>query len=352
MIFKNIVSLTNLFFVWDEFKKGKQQKPDVMMFERHLEDNIFALHEELITGKYKHQSYYTFHIYDPKFRIINKATVRDRVVHHLCYEQLEKIFQPTFIYHLYSCQNGKGVHLAVENVSKALRKISKNYTMPVWSLKMDIKKFFASVDQKVLLNLLKKRITDNSFFNLLETIISGYCSDQGVGRGMSIGNLTSQIFANIYLSPLDNFAKHTLREKYYFRYADDFLFLHTDRSHLEEIEKRVIEFALQELHLIVHPNKIIYRKFSQGIDWLGYVLLPHYRVLRSSTKRRMFKNMGRKVEEYNASVLSEYELSQSLQSYLGMMKHCDGYEMSQELTNRVFFEKDQFGGGDKMILQL
>lgn len=209
------------------------------MFERYLEDNIFVLHEELITEKYKHQPYYTFHIYDPKFRIINKATVRDRVVHHLCYEQLEKFFQSTFIYHSYSCQNGKGVHLAVENVSKALRKISKNYTVPVWSLKMDIKKFFASVDQEVLLSLLKKRISNESFFNLLETTISGYCSDQGTGRGMSIGNLTSQIFANIYLSPLDNFAKHTLREKYYFRYADDFLFLHPNRIHLEEIQKRV-----------------------------------------------------------------------------------------------------------------
>lgn len=348
-MFESLVSLNNLFFAWDEFKKGKQQKPDVMIFERHLEDNIFTLHEELITEKYKHQPYYTFHIYDPKFRIINKATVCDRVVHHLCYEQLEKIFQPTFIYHSYSCQNGKGVHLAVENMSKALRKISKNYTVPVWSLKMDMKKFFASVDQKVLLNLLKKRITDDSFFNLLETIISAYRSDQGTGRGMSIGNLTSQIFANIYLSPLDNFAKHVLHEKYYFRYADDFLFLHTDRTRLEEIEKKVIEFALQELHLIVHPNKIIYRKFSQGIDWLGYVLLPHYRVLRTSTKRRMFKKMHQKVEAYNSSSLSEYELSQSLQSYLGMMKPCQAHETSQELMNRVFFEKDQFGGGNKMI---
>ena len=335
------VSLVNLFFAWDDFKKGKQQKPDVLMFERNLEDNIFTLHEELTTKKYQHQPYYTFHIYDPKFRIINKATVRDRVVHHLIYEYLEKIFQPTFIYHSYSCQRNKGVHLSVQNVSKALRKISKNYTVPVWSLKMDIKKFFASVDQTILVSLLRKKIIDDDFFDLLQKIIFSYCSDQGKGLGMSIGNLTSQIFANIYLSPLDYFAKQILKEKYYFRYADDFLFLHTDRAHLEKIQETLINFVEQELHLIVHPNKIIFKKFTEGIDWLGYVFLPHYRVLRTSTKRRMFKNMHNKAQQYNAGLLSNYELSQSLQSYLGIMKHCNNFELSQKLVNKVFFEAEQ-----------
>lgn len=334
-----LFTLENLFSAWDEFKKGKQQKPDVLIFERHLEDNIFLLHEELSTKTYKHQGYHTFHVYDPKFRVINKAVVRDRVVHHLLFRYLEPIFQPTFIYHSYSCQKGKGVHMGVDHVERALRKASKNYTKTIWSLKLDIKKFFASVDHEVLLTLIKKKVKEPDVLYLIEHIIRSFSVPGLLGKGMPIGNLTSQIFANVYLSELDYFAKHTLREHYYFRYADDFLFLHSNRAHLEKVKSAIEHFVSKRLCLTIHPNKIVFRTLQQGIDWLGYILRPHYRILRTSTKQRVFKKIRHKVQEYNQEMIDDFSLAQSIQSYLGLLSHCHSHEVRQHLHNEIWMEK-------------
>lgn len=290
-MYSKLIRLENILNAWYEFRKGKQNKAVVLLFERYLEDNLFQLQAELSTKTYQHQRYETFHIYDPKFRIINKATVRDRIVHHLLFRFLEPKYQPTFIHHSYSCQKGKGVHVAVDGVDGALRKVSKNYTRTVWSLKLDIKKFFASVDHEILLQLLLNKLGDTEVMWLIEKVVRSFSVPDRSGKGMPIGNLTSQIFANIYLSKLDYFAKHHLREHFYFRYADDFLFLHHDLDHLKKIETMVTEFVANQLRLTVHSNKIMYRKLSQGIDWLGYIILPYHKVLRTSTKRRMFAKM-------------------------------------------------------------
>ncbi|MBI5072103.1 hypothetical protein HZB93_04435 [Candidatus Falkowbacteria bacterium] len=333
------VILENLFFAWDEFKKEKQKKVDVMEFERHLEDNLFRLYEDLNRKIYFHQPYETFYIYDPKFRVINKAAVRDRVVHHFVFKYLEKIYQPLFIHQSYACQKGKGTHLAVRDLSRALRAVTGNYTKPVWALKMDIKKFFDSIDHEILLRLLKRRVKDKDIFWLLEQIVRSFNSPQGCSKGVPIGNLTSQIFANIYLSELDYFAKFILREQYYFRYADDFIFLHEDREYLLRLRHRVQEFLRDKLCLTAHPQKISVRKFRQGIDFLGYVLLPYRAALRTKTKRRMFKKISRKVEEYNNSLVDEYKLEQSMQSYLGIIGHCNGHRLEQKLRNEVWASK-------------
>ena len=249
---------------------------------------------------------------------------------------LEPIFQPTFIYHSYSCQKGKGVHVAVNDVDRVLRKASKNYTHTIWSLKMDIKKFFASVDHEILLALLYKKLGDTEIMWLLEKIVRGFHTPGTSGKGMAIGNLTSQIFANIYLNELDYFAKHHLREHYYFRYADDFLFLHPDREHLEKICQQATAFVQKRLGLTVHPNKIIYRKYIQGIDWLGYVLRPHYRVMRTNTKQRMFAKVQRKAEEFNSGKCDQYSLDQTVQSYLEVLSHCEGYALGERLKNEAW----------------
>jgi len=333
---EKIISLENLFSAWREFRSGKQHKPEVMIFERRLEDNLFALYEDLSTNQYRHQSYQNFYVWDPKFRLINKAAVRDRIVHHLVYKYLEKIFQPTFIYHSYSSQVGKGLHKAVVDLKMALRQASKNYKTPLWSLKMDIKKFFASVDHQILLRQLEKRVYDPDVRWLLEEIIHSYATPGQSGRGIPIGNLSSQIFANIYLHELDTHMKFSLREKYYFRYADDFILLARDRGRLEGLQLKICQFLATELKLAVHPQKIVLRKFSQGIDWLGYVLLPHYSVLRTRTKKRMFKKIDKQIKRYNDSTIGDYELNQSLQSYYGLLKHCSGYGLEQELKNRAW----------------
>ncbi|MBI2444737.1 MAG: hypothetical protein HYV42_05895 [Candidatus Magasanikbacteria bacterium] len=341
MKYRELITLENLFSAWDAFKIGKQKKPDVLLFERNLEDNIFKLYEELSTKTYEHQAYRTFHLYDPKFRIINKASVRDRVVHHLIFKFLEPLYQPAFIRQSYSCQPGKGIHLAINDLARTLRKVSSNYTRRVWALKLDIRKFFDSIDHDVLFQLVKKKVTDPDILHLLDKIIRSFCSTQGPGRGVPIGNLTSQIFSNMYLSELDYFVKFNLKERHYFRYADDFLFLHYSAAHLQAVQDSVGRFLKESLRLTIHPNKIILRTLQQGIDFVGYVELPQHRVLRTSTKHRMFTKMKQKVRSYNDGKSDEEELGQTLQSYLGVLKHCSGYDIEQRLLHEVWLRKEQ-----------
>lgn len=153
-IFSKIISPQNLFAAWTEFRRGKRSRSDVQTFERHLEDNVFALHDELRGGEYRHDPYHRFHIFDPKHRIIHKATVRDRLVHHAVYRVLYPVFDRSFIFDSYSCRIGKGTHTAVRRLERFARKVSKNYSRPCWALKFDIKKFFDSVDHGILLQVL------------------------------------------------------------------------------------------------------------------------------------------------------------------------------------------------------
>lgn len=176
-LFTEIISLENLFASWKEFRKDKRKKLDVQEFERHLEDNIFQLHFELKNGTYRHSNYTSFYITDPKQRHIHKACVRDRIVHHAVYRVLYPIFDKSFVYDSYSCRLKKGTHKAVERLEIFTRKVSKNYTESCWALKCDIKKFFDSVDHKILLELLKKKISDPKTLALLWGIISSFSSN-------------------------------------------------------------------------------------------------------------------------------------------------------------------------------
>lgn len=194
ILFDEIISLDNLFPAWREFRRGKRGRQDVQEFERNLEDNIFALHEELVAGRYRHGSYHRFHIFDPKHRIIHKATVRDRLVHHAVYRVLYPLFDRSFIYDSYSCRIGKGTHAAVNRLECFARQVSRNYTSPCWALKFDIKKFFDSVDHGILMGILERRIasprqhvgarndTDNVLV-LLDEIVGSYSTPNPVGGG-------------------------------------------------------------------------------------------------------------------------------------------------------------------------
>ncbi|MFA6160481.1 MAG: reverse transcriptase domain-containing protein [Parcubacteria group bacterium] len=175
-MYDKLISLENLFISWKEFRCGKQNKTEVQFFERFLEDNIFAVCEELKNQTYHHGEYKTFYIQDPKPRIINKAIVKDRLVHHLIFKKLYSIFNSSFIFHSYASRENKGTHLAVKNLSKCLGKVSKNYTCPAYVLKCDIKKFFASINHKKLLELIENKIFDRNFLWLIEEIVGSFFS--------------------------------------------------------------------------------------------------------------------------------------------------------------------------------
>jgi len=340
-LYSQITSVENLFQAWEEFKKGKLRKLDVGRFERNLEDNLFSIYKELMEKTYKHNPYIGFYITDPKQRHIHKAEVRDRIVHHALFKVLNPLFDNTFISDSYSCRKGYGTHKGFKKLVIYARKVSKNYTRNCWALKCDIKKFFDSVDHDILLRIIKGKIEDENTLWLLEEIIQSYEAENkdchpsfamtGNRRGIPIGNLTSQLFANIYLNELDQYIKHKLKVKYYLRYADDFILLSSSKELLETYLCEIEQFLQEKLKLSLHPRKTVFKKLSWGIDFVGYIALPHYEVLRTKTKRRIFKQIKKKIELYKSGNITKQEFEQSHASYFGILTHANTYKIKKEL---------------------
>lgn len=351
-LFSKIISLENLFISFDEFKTDKRNNKDVLRFEWNLESNIANLNRELKYHNYQHGVYTKFRICDPKPRIIHKATVRDRVLHHAIFRILNPIFEPCFISHSFSCQVGKGTHRGVKTLANILRKVSQNNTSPCFALKCDIKQFFGSVDHSILLNIIKKKIKDKETSWLLGEIIESFSPPSQIKQeskiylrqeslfvpryGLPIGNLTSQLFANIYLNEFDYYIKHDLKIKHYLRYTDDFIIVDTKKENLVKLLPKIRQYLSKCLRLELHPNKVEIRKYSQGIDFLGYVILPFHCRVRTKTKRRTFKKLKHKVEEYKAGLILKYTLEQSLHSSIGILKHANCYKLQNKLKNQFW----------------
>ena len=337
-LYNTIVGLENVFCAFEEFCVGKRKKKDVMAFCRNLEDNLFTIHRSLMTKTYKHGTYQMFYVKDPKVRQIHKATVADRLVHHIVSSHLERIFEPTFIKHSYSCRKNKGTHKAVFALWSMAQSLTAEGNRNCWVLKCDVRKFFASVDQKILLELLERRIADQDFLWLLGEIIYSYCpSGSSPTKGIPIGNLTSQFFANIYLNELDQFVTNSLKIENYIRYADDFVILSTNRNYLINLIPAIGKFLKLKLGLQLHPNKIFLRKIKSGVDFLGYVVFLYYILPRTKTKRRLISKIKSRINDYKEVKISEIKLNQTIQSYFGYLSHANSYKLRQELANLIWF---------------
>jgi retron-type reverse transcriptase len=347
-LFNKIISPENLFAAWDEFRSDKWKKPGVMRFERHLEENIFALHRELKAKTYRHGSYRSFYIRDPKQRHIHKAIVRDRILHHAIFSIINPLFEPTFISRSFSCRVDYGTHRGVAALEGMARKMSRNGTHDCFILKCDVRKFFDSVDHAILLEIMEKRIKDEGVIWLLKEIIKSYPATPVRERerrplqrkGIPIGNLTSQLFANVYMNEFDQFMKHTMKVKNYVRYTDDFAIVADDRTYLEDLLPHIRDFLARELTLELHPKKITIRPFPQGMDFLGHILFPKYRLIRTKTEHRMFRNLKRRFSAYEARQITKTTFEQSLQSYLGTLSHANTYDMREELLNRYWLPRE------------
>jgi len=312
----------------------------VQRFEWQLEENIFQLHRDLKYKRYKHGAYSSFYIHDPKQRHIHKATVRDRVFHHAVFKIINSVFEPTLISNSLSCRVNKGTHKGIDILNKTIRQVSSNNFKPCFVLKCDIKKFFDTIDHSILLNIICKKIKDENTEWLLKEIIESFSSQYSTifnKKGLPLGNLTSQLFANIYLNELDQFLKHKLKVKHYIRYTDDFVIVAENKLYLENLIVPIRSFLSKKLALELHPKKITIRKFRQGIDFLGYIVLPHYRLLRAKTKYRIFKKLNKRIDKYKTGLISKQTLEQSLQSYLGVLSHANTYKVGQELKNYFWF---------------
>jgi retron-type reverse transcriptase len=312
--YEDIISVENILEAWREFLCGKRNKPDVQEFSLRLMDNIFNLHYELANHTYKHGGYQEFKINDPKPRIIHKASVRDRLLHHAVCRKLYLFFDKKFIADSFSCRNIKGVHRAINRFRNFGRIVSRNNTKQCWILKCDIRKFFASVDQNILIEILQKHISDQDIINLLKEIIFSFKYD-----GLPLGNLTSQLFANIYLNEFDQFAKHKLKAKYYIRYCDDFVIFSQDKNYLESLIPIISNFLQNKLKLTLHPDKVFIKTIYSGVDYLGWENFKDHRILRKVTKERMLKKLKQK---------SNKEI---INSYIGLLSHGNTKKIRNEI---------------------
>ncbi|MBU3934489.1 reverse transcriptase/maturase family protein [Patescibacteria group bacterium] len=314
--YEDIISVENILEAWQEFLPGKRNKPDVQEFSLRLMDNIFDLHYELANHTCKHGSYQQFKINDPKPRTIHKATVRDRLLHHAIYRKLYPFFDKKFIADSYSCRDDKGTHKALNKFRSNTRIVSRNNTKQCWILKCDVRKFFASVDQDTLIKILEKHVKDENTINLLKEIIKSFKP-----TGLPLENLTSQLFANVYLNEFDYFIKHKLKVKYYIRYADDFVVLSENRDYLMDLVFPVKYFLQNRLKLTLHPEKIFIKTIYSGMDFLGWINFSDHKTLRSVTEKRMFKR------------LKENSSREILNSYLGLLSYGNTEKIKRKILD-------------------
>ncbi len=265
-------------------------------FQYYLEESLYQLHCDLANGIYQHGGYKKFVVNENKKRKISVASIRDRVIHRLVYDFLTVLYDKTFIYDAWSCRVGKGLLGAIQRAQEFLKRMPKNF---IW--RADVTKFFDSVDQKILLGIFARRIKNEKACNLLREIIGSFAVDKKCvgGIGMPIGNLTSQIFANIYLNEFDRFVKHTLRPQAYLRYGDDFIMIHENMKTLYDLRAAGIEYLKNVLKLYVHPKNDKIFKAKHGLKFLGVVLWPHGQKLKK-------RNVQRIVTRLNSSNAASY----------------------------------------------
>ncbi|HBL39413.1 TPA: hypothetical protein DDZ10_01955 [Candidatus Uhrbacteria bacterium] len=321
--YEELISMDNLLAAWSEFILGKRGRADAQEFERQLMANLTNLHDRLAAGIYEHSAYEAFIISDPKTRSIHKASVGDRVLHRAVYRLFYPFFDRTFISDSFSCRIGKGMHRAIARFDELARKESSSHRKTVWVLKCDVRKFFASIDQDILIEIIDGYVPDKRIADLFRRIIRSFSTDGRTGVGLPLGNLTSQLFANVYLNRFDQFVKHRLKAERYIRYADDFAVLSRDRQRLERLLPEMREFLVAKLHLELHPDKIELKTFASGVDFLGWVHFPDHRVLRSSTRKRMI------------NALEGQPRKETIASYFGLLQHGNTHGLRTNLRREL-----------------
>lgn len=348
-LYPEIYDFENLFRAWESAGAGKRFRDEVLMFENNLEANLIDIQNHLIYGTYECGRYRPFYIYEPKKRLIMALPFRDRVVQWAIYRQLFPIFDRQFIPDSYACRKGKGVHAAADRLQYWLRQTDRK-PMRFYYLKLDISKYFYRVDHAVLLEILRRKIQDEPLLCLLEKIINcettafglpvgldpDACSpeDRLYNVGMPIGNLTSQMFANLYLNELDQFAKHTLKLHYYIRYMDDVIILHPDKAYLGEVKNEIEQFLNDVLHLQLNSKTAI-RPCTMGIDFVGFRIWATHRKLKKKTVKKIKRSVKNLAKLRAEGEIAEKTLKQAIASYKGILSHCDSYGLRREL-NRIW----------------
>lgn len=343
-LYSQICSFKNLFLAARKAQKGKRFKENVAAFNLDFEKELLMLQKELLEKSYTPGQYRTFVVYERKPRMISAAPYRDRVVHHALCNVIEPIFERSFIYDSYACRKGKGTHKAVDRFTEF-----SNENRYVF--KCDIKKYFPSIDHEILFEKMGRKIKCQDTLWLIKKIIDHSNPQEEVidyfkgddlfepfrrRRGIPIGNLTSQFFANIFLNDLDHYAKEALKCRYYMRYVDDITILDGSKERLREI-KGAIEKHLEQERLKLHPKKSFIFPASIGTDILGYKVFPTHRLLRKDTCMRFIRRLNKASLLYKKGLLKWEDINRSVQSWLGHASHANTYGLRKAVFSKIIF---------------
>lgn len=357
--------LNDLFQAYFDARKNKRNTINALAFEINFEEKLFALATEIINCRYKPKPSICFVVNKPVKREIFAANFRDRVVHHLLFNYISPFFEKVFINDCYSCRKNKGTHYGIQRVDHFIRSCSENYTQDCYILKLDIKGYFMSINRQMLFEMVKRILINNRnkitfdfdlvlyllklvIFNDPTTncIVKGKNTDWNdlpqskslfhvnSGCGLPIGNLTSQLFGNVYLSSFDHFVKRDLRIKYYGRYVDDFVLIHENIEYLKSLIPIISSYLTEELQLELHPKKIYLQHFSKGVKYLGAVVKPHRISVANRTKGNFYEAVeiqNRLARNHKPSAEERKVFVSSMNSYLGIMKHYKTHKIRKKI---------------------
>lgn len=318
-LFDKIVSLDNLYEADKRARRQKSHRPEVMLFDKNKDKLLLDLQRKLINGEYETSEYYVFKIYEPKEREIFKLPYYpDRIVHHAIMNIMEPIWVSAFVKGTYSCIRKRGIHKALKDVKFAL----KDEVNTQYCLKLDIRKFYPSIDHDILKIIVRKKIKDKRLLNLLDEIIES-------AQGVPIGNYLSQFFANLYLTYLDHWIKEQKKVRYYFRYSDDIVILGRDKQELRNLLYDIQNYLNNKLKLSFKDNWQIFKVDSRGIDFVGYRVFHTHTLLRKRIKKKFCKKINKLNKKQN---LDKDTYKQKICSYIGWIKYCNGRNLLNKMS--------------------
>lgn len=324
-LFEKVTDFQNLLDAAKKAYKGSHHSHEAQDFWFHLEDELLNLQNELQSGIYRPGQYSYFFVCDPKKRKISVAPFRDRVVHHAVVNVLEPIYEKIFIYDSYATRKGKGTHRAIARAQKFLRKNR-------WFLKADVHKYFDSVDHTILKTILRKKIKDKRLLQLLDNIID---NGGNAGKGLPIGNLTSQFLANVYLNELDHYLKDQLGIRYYIRYMDDLVVFSDHKEELKQIKKWMQLFLMKKLKLRLKDKATYINQRLNGLTFLGSRIFPnHVRIKRENLKRSL-KRLHWRENQFKKGLVEESIFFNSVQSILEHIKIANSRSLKMALFIRA-----------------
>lgn len=345
-IFEKVVDFEELYLAWLRVIRGRRAQSDVLRFERDLEPNLIDIQNSLLWKTYRTGPYRHFKVFEPKERGIAALPLKDRVVQHALIAQLEPIWEPRFIHDSYACRPGKGAHRGADRVQGFMRSTLREQGV-LHVLKADVSKYFPSISHDVLKRLLRRRVRCPDALWLIDGIIDS-AAEPGdpFPRGIPIGSLASQLFANIYLHELDEFVKYELREKRYLRYMDDFAIIHHDKEHLHRLRREVEDFLHARLALRLNGKTQVFpvaTRRGRPLDFLGYRIWPTHRKIRKDSAARMRKKMKRMSRQYQAGNISLDQVDRVVMSWLGHARHAQSYKLRSRIITGVAFRSPPRG---------